>query len=222
MFIDLVGSTKLSAQLDPEDYRDMVRAYQNVCTEVIQRYDGYVAQLLGDGLLVYFGYPLAHEDDAHRAVHTGLGILDAMETFDTRLKQEKGIQLAVRLGIHTGLVVVGEMGGAGRQEQLALGRCPILPPASKGWLPNSLVVSEHLSAYSRLLRVKRWVNIPSEVCQSPSRCIAYLRKVVPKPSGYRAATRIDTISWPGARSRSTPGTVGTGQIWARAGGLTEW
>src|SRR5262249_28635491 len=67
MFCDLVDSTKLSSQLDPEDWRDVVRAYQQVCTEVIQRYDGHIAQLLGDGLLVYFGYPQAHEDDAHRA-----------------------------------------------------------------------------------------------------------------------------------------------------------
>jgi class 3 adenylate cyclase len=78
MFCDLVGSTKLASQLDPEDWRDVVRAYQRVCTEVIQRYDGHIAQLLGDGLLIYFGYPHAHEDDAHRAVRTGLGILDAM------------------------------------------------------------------------------------------------------------------------------------------------
>ena len=121
MFCDLVDSTRLSSQLDPEDYRDVVRAYQRVCTEVIQRYDGHIAQLLGDGLLVYFGYPHAHEDDAHRAVRTGLGILAAMGDLNTRLQQDKGIQLALRLGIHTGLVVVGDMGGAGRQEQLALG-----------------------------------------------------------------------------------------------------
>src|SRR5215813_2491564 len=104
MFCDLVDSTKLSSQLDPEDYRDMVRAYQRACTEVIQRFDGYVAQLLGDGLLVYFGYPQAHEDDAHRAVRTGLGTLDTMGGLNNRLEQDKGIQLGVRLGIHTGLV----------------------------------------------------------------------------------------------------------------------
>ena len=75
MFCDLVDSTKLSSQLDPEEYREVVRAYQSTCTEVIQRYDGHTAQLLGDGLLVYFGYPQAHEDDARRAVRTGLGIL---------------------------------------------------------------------------------------------------------------------------------------------------
>src|SRR5262245_34615773 len=118
MFCDLVESTQLSGRLDPEEYRDVVRAYQTACTEVIQRYDGHIAQLLGDGLLVYFGYPQAHEDDAQRAVRTGLGILDAMGDLQTHLQQDKGIQLAIRIGVHTGLVVVGEMGGAGRQEQL--------------------------------------------------------------------------------------------------------
>src|SRR6266705_2079222 len=95
MFCDLVDSTKLSSQLDPEDYRDVVRAYQTACTEVVQRYDGHVAQLLGDGLLVYLGYPVAHEDDAHRAVRTGLGILEAMGDLNKRLEQEKGFQLSL-------------------------------------------------------------------------------------------------------------------------------
>ena len=124
LFCDLVDSTTLSGQLDPEDWRDIVREYQQVCSEVIHRYEGHVAQLLGDGLLVYFGYPQAHEDDAQRAVRTGLGIIDAVGALNTRLEQDKGITLAVRLGIHTGVVVVGEMGGAGRQEQLALGEVP--------------------------------------------------------------------------------------------------
>src|SRR5438093_5726738 len=78
MFCDLVDSTKLSSQLDPEDYREVVRAYQRVCTEVITRFDGHIAQYLGDGLLVYFGYPQAHEDDAQRSIRVGLGILSAM------------------------------------------------------------------------------------------------------------------------------------------------
>src|SRR5262247_839558 len=124
MFIDLVDSTKLSSQLDPEEYREVVRAYQAACTEVIQRYDGYIAQPLGDGLLVYFGYPQAHEDDAQRAVRAGLGIFDAIEDLNQGLQQAQGIQLAIRVGIHTGLVVVGAMGGGGRQEQLALGETP--------------------------------------------------------------------------------------------------
>src|SRR5215475_3801277 len=111
MFCDLVDSTRISSQLDPEEYRDVVRAYQTACTDVIQRYDGHIAQLLGDGLLIYFGYPQAHEDDAQRAVRTGLGILAAMGDLNTRLQYDKGITLAIRLGIHTGLVVVGAMGG---------------------------------------------------------------------------------------------------------------
>src|SRR5215813_6978142 len=78
LFCDLVDSTALSSQLDPEEYRDVVRAYQGACSEVIQRFDGHIAQLLGDGLLVYLGYPYAHEDDAQRAVQTGLGILNAI------------------------------------------------------------------------------------------------------------------------------------------------
>jgi class 3 adenylate cyclase/predicted ATPase len=143
MFCDLVDSTKLSSQLDPEEYRDVVWAYQRVCTEVIQRYDGHIAQLLGDGLLVYFGYPQAHEDDALRAVHTGLGILEAVEALNTSLEPAKGITLAVRLGIHTGLVVVGDMGGAGRQEQLALGETPNIAARIQGLAAsNTVVISE--------------------------------------------------------------------------------
>src|SRR5262245_42343548 len=143
MFCDLVDSTTLSSQFDPEDYRDVVRAYQSACTEVIQRYDGHIAQLLGDGLLIYFGYPHAHEDDAHRAVRTGLGILAAMGDLQTRLQQEKGIQVALRLGIHTGLVVVGEMGGEGRHEHLALGETPNIAARIEGLAqPDTVAISE--------------------------------------------------------------------------------
>src|SRR5215813_3871694 len=87
MFCDLVDSTKLSSQLDPEEYREVVRAYQQVCSEVITRFDGHIAQLLGDGLLVYFGYPQAHEDDAQRAIRAGLGMLVAMGDLNKGLQQ---------------------------------------------------------------------------------------------------------------------------------------
>jgi len=143
MFCDLVDSTKLSSQLDPEEYREVVRAYQTTCTEVIRRYDGHIAQLLGDGLLIYFGYPQAHEDDAQRAIRTGLGILAAMGDLNQELQQAKGIQLAIRVGIHTGLVVVGEMGGAGRSENLALGEVPNIASRIEGLAaPNTIAVSE--------------------------------------------------------------------------------
>ena len=143
MFIDLVESTKLASQLDPEDLRTIVREYQKVCSEVITRFDGHIAQLLGDGLLVYFGYPQAHEDDAQRAVRTGLGILAALGDLNQGLQQAKGIQLAIRIGVHTGLVVVGQMGSTGRQEQLALGETPNIAARIQGLAaPNTLAISE--------------------------------------------------------------------------------
>jgi class 3 adenylate cyclase len=142
MFCDLMGSTPLSEQLDPEDLREVIRAYQQTCTEVIQRFDGHIAQLLGDGLLIYFGWPQAHDDDAQRAVQAGLGILETMQTLNTQLERDKGLHLAVRVGIHTGLVVVGEMGGGGRQEQLALGDTPNVAARLQGLAaPDTVLIS---------------------------------------------------------------------------------
>ncbi len=142
LFCDVVDSTVLASQLDPEDLRDVVRAYQQTCAEVIRRFDGHIAQYLGDGLLVYLGYPQAHEDDARRAVYTGLEILAAMQRLNTRLERERHVRLAVRLGIHTGLVVVGEMGGSGRQEQLALGETPNVAARLQGLAaPDTVVIS---------------------------------------------------------------------------------
>src|SRR5712692_4262559 len=142
LFCDLVDSTALASQLDPEDLREVVRAYQDTCAKVIARFEGHIAQYLGDGLLVYFGYPLAHEDEAQRAVRAGLGMLDALGQLTTRLEQERGVHLAARLGIHTGLVVVGDVGGGTRQEQLALGETPNLAARLQGIAaPNTLVIS---------------------------------------------------------------------------------
>ena len=149
LFCDLADSTRLARQLDPEDLREVLRAYQATCVAVIQRFGGHVAQYLGDGLLVYFGYPQAHEDDAQRAVRSGLGILDAMETLHTRLVTDQGVRLAVRVGIHTGLVVVGEMGSGSRHEHLALGDTPNLAARLQGLAePNTVVIS---AATSRLV-----------------------------------------------------------------------
>src|SRR5713101_5680477 len=142
LFCDLVDSTVLASQLDPEELREVVRAYQDTCAKVIARFDGHIAQYLGDGLLVYFGYPLAHEDDPQRAVRAGLGMVEALGQLNTGLGQERGVELAVRLGIHTGLVVVGDMGGGTRQEQLALGETPNLAARLQGLAaPNTLVIS---------------------------------------------------------------------------------
>jgi class 3 adenylate cyclase len=143
LFCDLVDSTPLARQLDPEDYREVVRAYQTACADVIQRFDGTIAQYLGDGLLVYFGYPQAHEDDAQRAVRAGLEILDAIAPLKARLAADKGLRLAVRLGIHTGLVVVGAMGTRGRQEALAVGDTPNIAARLQGLAaPDTLVISD--------------------------------------------------------------------------------
>jgi class 3 adenylate cyclase/tetratricopeptide (TPR) repeat protein len=138
MFCDLVGSTALSEQLDPEELREVVRTYQGVSAAVITRFEGHIAQYLGDGLLVYFGYPGAHEDDAQRAVQTALGILVAIH--QAPLLQQHGVQ--VRLGIHTGQVVVGEIGGGAKREHLALGETPNLAARVQGVAePDTVVIS---------------------------------------------------------------------------------
>jgi predicted ATPase len=127
----------------------VVRAYQDTCARVIARYEGHIAQYLGDGLLVYFGYPQAHEDDAQRAVRAGLGMVEAMGQLNTRMVQKHGVQIEVRLGIHTGQVVVGEIGGGGKHEQLALGETPNVAARLQGIAaPNTLVIS---AATSQLL-----------------------------------------------------------------------
>ena len=135
-FIDLVGSTALSQQLDPEDYHARVVAYQTACQQVIARYEGHIAQYLGDGVLVYFGYPVAHEDDAVRAVRSGLEIVAGV----SQLPFTPPLQ--VRVGIHTGPVVVGEIGGGEHTERLALGETPNIAARVQGQAePDTVVLS---------------------------------------------------------------------------------
>ena len=144
MFCDLQGSTALSQQLDPEELREVIRSYQQVCAGAVTRFEGHIAKYLGDGLLIYFGYPQAHEDDAQRAVHSGLAILDDMTSLNTRLIETKGLELVVRIGIHTGLVVAGEMGGGDSLESLAIvGETPNIASRLEGVAePNTVVVSD--------------------------------------------------------------------------------
>ncbi len=187
LFCDLVGSTALSTQLDPEELREVVRSYHETCADVIRRYAGHTAQHLGDGLLVYFGYPAAHEDDAWRAVRAGLEIVEALrrlpyaghevpspargegqgegasttasavstlrpDPFDhaqDRLPPQGGKEktdavrrLQVRIGIHTGLVVVGEIGSREKREILALGETPNIAARLQGLAePDTVVIS---------------------------------------------------------------------------------
>ena len=146
MFCDLVGSTALSELLDPEELREVVRAYQATCTDAIQRYAGHIAQHLGDGLLVYFGYPAAHEDEAQRAVRTGLEILARLQTLNARLqpaiKERLPHPIQVRIGVHTGLVVIGEIGNSEKREVLALGETPNIAARLQGLAePDTVVLS---------------------------------------------------------------------------------
>ncbi|MBK8249810.1 MAG: AAA family ATPase [Gemmatimonadetes bacterium] len=137
-FVDLVGSTALSETLDPEELRDLYAKYQAVCAEVIRGYDGHIAQYLGDGILAYFGYPIAHEDDALRAVRSGLEILTKLEAAPMGAQRP-----TVRIGVHTGLVVIGDVGTGQRAEQLALGEAPNVAARVQGEAePDTMLISE--------------------------------------------------------------------------------
>jgi len=143
MFVDLVGSTSLSEQLDPEELRDVVAAYQSVCLRAIQRFDGHIAQYLGDGLLVYFGYPTAHEDDARRAILAAREIVADVPRLSAQSWEAGTIALAVRIGIHTGLTVVGDVGTGDQRERLAMGEAPNVAARLQGLAAaNEIVISE--------------------------------------------------------------------------------
>jgi class 3 adenylate cyclase len=133
LFCDVVDSTTLAGQLDPEDFREVMVRYHTTCTAVIQRYGGHVAQYLGDRLLVYFGWPQAHEDDARRAVHASLALVAAVRDLSSELGQDFGMRLAVRVGMHTGLVVVGAGESDAPYGQLAVGAPPIWRRSSRAW-----------------------------------------------------------------------------------------
>ena len=138
MFSDLVGSTALSARMDPEDLREVISAYQKCVAETVGRFGGFVAKYMGDGVLIYFGYPQAHEDDAERAVRAGLELVAAVGDLKTHAA------LQTRVGIATGLVVVGDLIGSGAsQEQAIVGETPNLAARLQGVAePNSVVIAE--------------------------------------------------------------------------------
>jgi class 3 adenylate cyclase len=138
MFADLVSSTALSARMDPEDLRAVISAYQKSVAETVGRFSGFVAKFMGDGVLIYFGYPQAHEDDAERAVRAGLELVGAVSGLNTHEP------LQTRVGIATGLVVVGDLIGSGAsQEQAIVGETPNLAARLQGVAePNSVVIAE--------------------------------------------------------------------------------
>jgi class 3 adenylate cyclase len=141
MFSDLVGSTALSARMDPEDLREIISAYQNCVAESVRRFGGFVAKYMGDGVLVYFGYPQAHEDDPERAVRAGLELVAAVSNLKTHATHAP---LETRVGIGTGLVVVGDLIGSGAsQEQAIVGETPNLAARLQGIAePNTVLIAE--------------------------------------------------------------------------------
>ncbi|RLA43513.1 MAG: adenylate/guanylate cyclase domain-containing protein [Gammaproteobacteria bacterium] len=143
LFCDLVGSASLSEKMDPEDFRDLLAAYQDTCAVVVNHYDGVVARYVGDGLLIYFGYPHAHEDDAPRAVRAGLEIVEAVGKIDLDLALSVN-SLHVRIGIATGTVVVGDIGtGARREEMAVVGETPNLAARLQGLAdPGEVIIAE--------------------------------------------------------------------------------
>jgi class 3 adenylate cyclase len=143
MFCDLVGSTALSTEMDPEDLRDVIASFQSRCSAAIRHYDGFVAKYMGDGIMVYFGYPRAHEDEAERSVRAGLDIVDAMAELNAAIRRPPGVELAVRIGIATGPVIVGDQIGEGTASETAVvGETPNLAARLQALVqPNQIVVS---------------------------------------------------------------------------------
>jgi len=143
MFCDLVGSTALSTGMDPEDLRDVIASYQNRCSAAIRRYDGFVAKYMGDGILVYFGYPRAHEDEAERSVRAALDIVEAMAELNAAIRRPPGVELAVRIGIATGPVIVGDQIGEGTASETAVvGETPNLAARLQALAqPNQILAS---------------------------------------------------------------------------------
>jgi class 3 adenylate cyclase len=140
MFADLVGSTALSAQLDPEDLRDLLATYHRMVSEVVKAHGGHVAQYLGDGALIYFGYPMSHENDGERALKTGLSLLERTRGLPTH-----GAEIRIRVGLATGLVVVGDkaVGSDAAHEPRIMGETPNIAARLQGIArPGEIVIAE--------------------------------------------------------------------------------
>ena len=155
MFCDLVGSTELSQKLDPEDLREINRAYQDACKAAIERYQGYIARYMGDGVLAYFGYPQAHEDDAERAIHAGLRVVESVVDLNPTVGNKHGVDLSARVGIASGSVVVGDLIGEGvSQESAVVGETPNLAARLQTLAARNAVV---IGSGTRELAAERFV-----------------------------------------------------------------
>lgn len=192
MFCDLVGSTALSEELDPEELRELIQKYQETCAEIVLRFEGHIAQYLGDGILVYFGYPIAHEDDAQRAVRAALGMIEAMRTLKLGCIADRCLHLSVRLGIHTGLVVVGEVGAGNKREELAIGQTPNIAARLQGLAqPNTAVLSP--TTYRLVQSVFECQSLGKHSLKGVSYPLETYQ--VLQEAGYRARMKVAASSW---------------------------
>ncbi len=189
LFCDMVGSTRIAAELGAEDWLEMLRAYQRSVAEVVERFDGFIAQYLGDGVVAYFGHPTAHEDDAERAVRAGLAIAEAAVARGPELEARHGQGLSIRVGIHTGPVVVGGIGSGERHETLAVGAATnVAARVQSEAEPNTILIS------AETLRLVRGIFVvedlgPRELKGLPAPVPLY--RVV-EPTG--ASNRLDVAS----------------------------
>ena len=214
MFSDLVGSTALSARMDPEDLREVISAYQKCVADTVQRFGGFVAKYMGDGVLVYFGYPQAHEDDAERAVRAGLELVQAVGA----LKSSAPLQ--TRVGIATGLVVVGDLVGSGEaQERGIVGETPNLAARLQGFAePNSVVIAESTrKLLGNLFDLKTSGTGPQGYSAAGASLGCIAAELSGKPLRGPARERIDRACWSGRRTRTPASTLvkgkdGEGQV----------
>ena len=207
MFCDLVGSTALSARLDPEDMREVIRAYQDACSGAVARYDGFVAKFMGDGVLAYFGFPRAHEDDAERAVRAGLDITAAVAKLDT----PASVRLNVRIGVATGIVVVGDVIGQGSaQEQAVVGETPNLAARLQALAePGAVVIAEvDAAAAGRDVRAEAaWTSDPQGLRRAGSRLDGFARGGERQPLRGVAVASDDALRRARARGGAAPGPL---------------
>jgi class 3 adenylate cyclase/tetratricopeptide (TPR) repeat protein len=190
MFVDLVGSTPISEQLDPEDMSEVLRVFHEGCAAAVEAEDGHIAHYLGDGILVYFGYPHAHEDDAARAVRAGLGIINGLQTTNQTLAARYAVRLQARIGIHTGLVVVGDVGaGSARDRGAIVGETPNIAARLQGEAqPDTVVVS---AATRRLIEgLFTFEDVGQRALKGVSALIRIFRVMGPAGSIDRFDTRI--------------------------------
>jgi class 3 adenylate cyclase len=214
MFVDLVGSTALGGKLDPEDEREVIRGYQNAVAGEIARFEGHVAKFMGDGVLAYFGWPQAHEDEAERAVRAGLATVEAIE----RLSAPNGTALACRIGIATGLVVVGDLVGEGAaQEEAVVGETPNLAARLQALAePGTVVIAQTTSQLVRgLFQLQDLGSHELKGFAQSIRAWQVVGSARPKAASRRGTWRSSRRSWVASTRSRYCAIVGRGRSGAR-------